>query len=115
MAAVVLQEPSIVSIEAMTECDLLTIEANALQQLLQAHIELVWIYNTLLMQSLKAHWQIKTMLGQHTAMERYQWFLQAYPGLIDQVNNRHIASFLGMSPVTLSRLRRVLRENGQLQ
>lgn len=115
MAAVVLQEPSIVSIEAMTECDLLTIEANALQQLLQAHIELVWIYNTLLMQSLKAHWQIKTMLCQHTAMERYQWFLQAYPGLIDQVNNRHIASFLGMSPVTLSRLRRVLRENGQLQ
>ncbi|MEQ2617002.1 hypothetical protein AAAT94_07475 [Intestinimonas aquisgranensis] len=42
-------------------------------------------------------------------MERYQWFLEAYPGLIDQVTHRYVASFLEMSPVTLSRLRSALR------
>ena len=45
-------------------------------------------------------------------MERYQWFLARYPGLISTVNNKHIASFLGMTPVTLSRLRRQVREQG---
>ena len=50
------------------------------------------------------------MVCRNTAMQRYQWFLEAYPGFIDKVSNKHIASFLGMTPVTLSRLRRVLRE-----
>ena len=30
-------------------------------------------------------------------------------GIIDRVNNKYIASFLGMTPVSLSRLRRELR------
>lgn len=33
-------------------------------------------------------------------------------GLIDTVSNKHIATFLGMMPVTISRLRRELQENG---
>ena len=32
-----------------------------------------------------------------SAMERYQWFLKMYPGLIDLVRNKHVASFLGMT------------------
>lgn len=45
-----------------------------------------------------------------SASERYRWFLSNYPGLIDRVPHRHIASFLNMTPVTLSRLRRAERE-----
>lgn len=40
----------------------------------------------------------------------YRRFLKEYPGLIDAVSNKHVASFLGMTPVPLSRLRRKLRE-----
>ena len=64
----------------------------------------------MLQQALRTHWEIRTMLCQHTAMERYQWFLQTYPALADRVSNKYIASFLGLTPVTLSRLRRALRE-----
>ena len=64
---------------------------------------------------MRVHWEIKTITTQHTAIERYQWFLKAYPGLIDHVSNKHIASFLGMTPVTLSRLRRAIREGSKAE
>lgn len=48
----------------------------------------------------------KRMLCHTTAMERYRWFLRDYPGIIDRAPHRHIASFLNITPVTLSRLRR---------
>lgn len=51
------------------------------------------------------------MLCHTTAMERYRWFLDEYPGLIDRAPHRHIASFLNVTPVTLSRLRREERRN----
>ena len=36
--------------------------------------------------------------------------LKEYPGLIETINNKYIASFLQMTNVTLSRLRRMQRE-----
>lgn len=77
--------------------------------LLEHDVRLVYIYNHLLQASMEEHWQLKTVLHKRTAMERYQWFLEAYPGLIDQVTHRYVVSFLEMSPVTLSRLRSALR------
>lgn len=44
------------------------------------------------------------------AKERYNWFLREYKDLIDRVSHRHVASFLNMTPVTLSRLRKEFRE-----
>ena len=64
----------------------------------------------LLIVAMKAHWELKRVLNSCTAVQRYQWFLEEYPGLIDRVSNKYIASFLGMTPVTLSRLRRNLRD-----
>lgn len=53
----------------------------------------------------------KRILFHTAAMERYEWFLNSYPGLIDRVPHKYIASFLNITPVTLSRLRRTVREN----
>lgn len=100
--------PSPISIEALTECKLLQISGDALMGLMKESTKLLWIYNELLQSALRSHWEMKTMICQHTAMERYQWFLQAYPGLVKKVNGKHIASFLGMNPVTLSRLKHAL-------
>ena len=44
------------------------------------------------------------------AEERYAAFLQRYPELDGQVADRHVASYLGMTPVHLSRLRRRRRQ-----
>ena len=45
-----------------------------------------------------------------TATKRYEWFLEEFPGLIDLIPHKYIASFLGMNPVTMSRIRRARGE-----
>ena len=65
--------------------------------------------------ALKFHWDLKNMRFQYTALQRYQWFLLRYPGLDKIAAGKDIASFLGMTPVSLSRIRRALREGIQLE
>ena len=47
-----------------------------------------------------------------TSCEVYElsikWFLEHYPGVIDKISHELIASFLHMSPVTLSRVRKTI-------
>lgn len=104
-----LRDPSQINIEALTDCELIQVPASVLEDLLERDPKLVQAYNIVLAKALKEHWETKRTLYL-SAMQRYQWFLNTYPGLIDSVSNKHIASFLGMTPVTLSRLRRRLRE-----
>ena len=47
-------------------------------------------------------------LLQQQAKDRYLDFVRQYPGLIQRVSQYHIASYLGITAVTLSRLRRTL-------
>jgi CRP-like cAMP-binding protein len=42
------------------------------------------------------------------ATGRYRWFLRQHPGLIQRVPLYHVASYLGLTDVTLSRVRRKL-------
>lgn len=45
------------------------------------------------------------MLRKHTAEEKYKFFLENHPTLLQRVALRHIATYLGMSEETLSRIR----------
>lgn len=105
-----LTEPSRVGFEAMCDCEVLMIPLEPLMEKLKESGELMLLYNHVLQEALLRHWELKILLLQCSAMGRYQWFLKKYPGLIDEVSNKHIASFLGMTPVTLSRLRQRLKE-----
>jgi len=40
------------------------------------------------------------------AEQRYRWFCKEFPELLDRITQYHIASFLGITPVSLSRLRK---------
>jgi CRP-like cAMP-binding protein len=45
---------------------------------------------------------------QDNAKERYQWFLENYPDLERRINQEHIATYLGVTPSSLSRLKKEL-------
>ena len=109
MGSVELDKPTSLSIEALTESDVLCIPLTDVLHLLEQYPELVQIYNRFLQHALNVHCEVKTIITQYSAMERYNWFLKAYPGLIDRISNKYVASFLGMTPVTLSRMRAALR------
>lgn len=105
-----LETPTPICIEALEDCTLIALPFEILSPLLKNNIETITLYNQLLRQSLKMHWEIKIMLAQYTASERYTWFLERFPGLIDRISHKYIASFLGITPVQLSRIRRAMRE-----
>ena len=103
-----------ISIEAVTTCEFIQISGEYLTPMIGSNPLLLKIYNEILQMAMQVHWDLKVMVTQHSAMERYRWFLNSYPGLIDHACSKDIASFLGMSPVTLSRLKKIYRENERL-
>lgn len=106
-----LDMPTPICIEALENSSIISIPFNILLPLLESNMDLVNLYNRLLRNSLKMHWENKIILSQSTASERYLWFLERFPGLIDCVSHKYIASYLGMTPVSLSRIRRAIKEN----
>jgi len=52
------------------------------------------------------------MLMSATAMERYKHFLETYPQMVNRISQKHIASYLGITPEALSKLRRATTKSG---
>lgn len=105
-----LDVPSPLTIEMLEDGKFFCIPIATVADLQSRYPEVLMLYNKLLIEALNEHWKLKQVLIQYSAIQRYEWFLKEYPGLIDRVSNKYIASFLGMTPVTLSRLRRAIRE-----
>ena len=51
------------------------------------------------------------MLMSYTARERYEFFLKTYPTLPNRVSQKMIASYLGITPEALSKIRREMVSN----
>ena len=107
--------PAGLNVETLAVTELLCIPMQTVGELMHQYEELWVVYGRLLVRAYNEHLSSKNMLYKHSARERYQWFLDNYPGIVGRVSNKHVASFLDMNPVTLSRLRRVMREERREQ
>lgn len=105
-----IDEPSTISIEALEDGEVLCIQTDMFLQSVERSRELSKRYNAMLKEQLKMHWENKVALANRTAASRYRWFQERFPGLIDRVSHKHVASFLGMTPVSLSRVRKNMRD-----
>lgn len=103
-------QPASINMEALEESQVVCVDISEVYRLMQEHPELVLIRQRLLILSAQLHRDLKIVAYQYTAAQRYQWFLKNYPGLIDRIHHKYIASLLNMTPVTLSRIRRELKE-----
>lgn len=104
------QRPASINIEALEDSQLVCIDLETVQELLENYPSLSKIHEWFLIRSANLHRALKIATYQYTATQRYQWFLKEYPGLIDRIPHRYIASLLNMTPVTLSKIRRSLKD-----
>ena len=105
-----LDVPSPTRVEAVTAVNLIAIDMARVSALLKTSLGVNKLYVSILQDAWEAHWEVERVVRECSARERYLWFLGRFPGMDAVVPARYIASFLGMTPVTLSRLRSTLRE-----
>lgn len=103
-------QPASITMEALTDCELICIPLATVLQLLEKYPSLTELYHRLLLFSINLHRGLKNATYQYTAAQRYEWFLKEYPGLIDRISHKYIASLLNMTPVTLSKMRNMLKQ-----
>ena len=96
------------NIHALT--DVLVVEFNADQfsALRYKHESLLRYGNVIVERELEYKTQREILLLTKSAEERYQAFREIYPGLENGISQYHIASYLGITPVSLSRIRKSL-------
>lgn len=98
-------EPSVESVETLTECEIYVIPIEKLNLLYAKYIDISnW--------GRVIHQECNVLLSlvfverlQMSPKERYEMFLQHYPGLLNRVKLKYVAEFLGVSIYTLSRIR----------
>lgn len=93
------------NIELLEDCDLYKINIESLQNIFNINIEIAnWGRKFAEKELIKAERRhISRHLG--TATERYKELLADSPDLIKRVQLTHLSSYLGVTPVSLSRIR----------
>ncbi|WP_375448144.1 Crp/Fnr family transcriptional regulator [uncultured Fibrella sp.] len=100
------QKPSHEYIQTLTDCTLVSIAYSQLQQLYQKHPS----FNTVGRQLVEKYYALSEerlfQLRMNTAAERYDLLLATHPAIFQQTSLKHIASYIGVTPETVSRMRK---------
>jgi CRP-like cAMP-binding protein len=104
-AALINGEPSAFSIQALEDAVLAVFDYAAWLKLLETHTAWGIIHNKILDQALVRAESRERSLVLDDAATRYRRFLEEYPDAEEHVKQYDIASYLGVNPVTLSRIR----------
>ncbi len=100
-----LQQPSREYIQALTDIAVSTTDYHAFEQLKVQHPQLVQL--DLMLTEYYTLWLEERLYHFHTlnATQRYQLLVKEHPAILQHIQLTHIASFLGISLETLSRIR----------
>lgn len=99
------QLPSIEDIETLTDCRVYVIRVDKLNALYEKYIDIA-NWGRILHQDVNkelSHLFVERL--QLSPKERYERFNQRHPGLLNRIKLKYVATFLGISIYTLSRVR----------
>jgi len=103
-------KPATENIDALEDSEVLLLEKSARDNLLNACPKMERFFRILIEANhVATHQRIAYSLST-TAEERYLNFIKTYPKIFEQVPQNHIASYLGITPQSLSRIRKELTQ-----
>lgn len=100
-----------IHVQALEASSVLIFPMEVARKLVPESMEAMRIFNRGAAANLSLQLELQNVLAQCDATQRYLWFLDKFPGLIYRVPHVYIASYLGITPVTLSRVRNSLRQS----
>lgn len=105
-SAFLLQEPSLFTIQALEETEIITYGFEGFRDLTERHPDIARFY----IRYMEKHWIIEKEIGEitlkyQTAKQRYLDFKEKNESLYHRLKLHHIASYLGITPTQLSRIR----------
>lgn len=103
--SVIKREPSAISIEAGEDTLLWLFDLNKVTPEIKSHPTVSLFMRRVTMQMLLTSEACSNLLKIHTPAERYAYIEQHKPHLLQRVSLSHLASFLGVSRETISRIR----------
>lgn len=107
-ASYISQTPSVVSIQAITPVNGFSFHYAGLQELYNKHHAIERTGRLLAEFQYFRKYQRELSLLQYTARERYLQLMEQQPQMIQQIPVKYLASYLGIEPESLSRIRKGL-------
>lgn len=95
----------LVNFETLTDCVLILMDAQLFSNLIRTKLDIRTFAFLVLEKESLLRAQKEAFFISQPANSRLQFFREKYPGLENKIAQHHIASYLGISPVSLSRLR----------
>ncbi|MDX2069595.1 MAG: Crp/Fnr family transcriptional regulator [Haliscomenobacter sp.] len=97
--------------QALEDCELYEISHDSIEKMSQDNITLMKIRLEIAHKmTLQAVKRVESFVL-YSPLQRYQNLMDSQPEIIQRVADKHIASFIGVTPVSLSRIRKRLTEN----
>ena len=97
--------PSVESVQTLTECDIYVIPIERLNDLYEKYIDIANWGRVVHQDTNRLLSHIFVERLQLSPKERYECFIEHFPGLLNRVKLKYVAEFLGISIYTLSRIR----------
>ena len=105
-------EESIVTWEVLEEAIVMTFDVSKMKDIINSNIQMLRVYSTLLERAVRYKIYRENGFLVENATERYLHFKKLYPEICNQVKQYYIASYLGIQPESLSRIRKSLKDAG---
>jgi CRP-like cAMP-binding protein len=107
MYGLVTGKPALTNVDALEDSELLLLERNVFDELLLKIPKFERLFRIMLQRAFIAQ-QVRIIENiSLSAEERYTRFMERYPLLEQRLPQRHIAAYLGITPESLSRIRRL--------
>jgi CRP-like cAMP-binding protein len=98
-------EPSLFNIESVEPCELMIIDKALFEDIQRVSPDFSQRFNKILFQRFRNYAQLFLSRIRDTPQERYEALIKEHPEIIQRIPQHYIASYLGITPISLSRIR----------